>query len=262
MRLDLPAAMPSSAPLLRSFFEGADSNRAARSSASAAPPADEAPKSTVTIVDGRLVVKSPGGTVLVRGEPSKVAKKPAPAAPFAISSLPQDVHERIAGMLFKEFSDSLSEALGQARHSREELENAAATADSAAATADSAAGGSNEVDMSGVFSAIKSLSRWVSISSMYRATFRRFYVSAVFRAIVHEATADTDADGVLMGVMFSGRSYSVERCSAEISHLSKIVSVGLKKRFTGGMQKLLVSAVAQFLAQTTAHRCKIDSSAH
>jgi hypothetical protein len=205
VRLDLPAAMPSSAPLLRSFFEGADSNRAARSSASAAPPADEAPKSTVTIVDGRLVVKSPGGTVLVRGEPSKVAKKPAPAAPFAISSLPQDVHERIAGMLFKEFSDSLSEALGQARHSREELENAAATADSAAATADSAAatadsaaGGSNEVDMSGVFSAIKSLSRWVSISSMYRATFRRFYVSAVFRAIVHEAMADTDADGVLM----------------------------------------------------------------
>jgi hypothetical protein len=253
--------MPSSAPLLRSFFEGADSNRAARNSASAAAPADEAPKSTVTIVDGRLVVKSSSGTVLVRGEPSKVAKKPAPAAkkpapaaPFAISSLPQDVHERIAGMLFKEFSDSLSEALGQARHSREELENAAATADSAA-------GGSNEVDMSGVFSAIKSLSRWVSISSMYRATFRRFYVSAVFRAIVHEATADTDADGVLMGVMFSGRSYSVERCSAEISHLSKIVSVGLKKRFTGGMQKLLVSAVAQSLAQTTSHRCNIDSSA-
>ena len=186
----------------------------------------------MVVVDGASAPKKKA-----KGEPidspaagAGAASANAPHA-FALSNLPADVHERIAATLFKQFSDALDEALRLAQGSLQEIEektfgesryklaqnfNAAALPDHTPEQRDEmyqqarlqeqqeqqAKEAALSTANTSTFAALKDLSRWVAIGRTYRETFRRFYVTAVFRAIVHDAQVEVDEDDLLTGVNF------------------------------------------------------------
>eukprot|EP01047_Picozoa_sp_COSAG01_P057618 COSAG01_NODE_6683_length_3545_cov_2.152351_2_plen_154_part_00 len=98
----------------------------------------------------------------------------------------------------------------------------------------------SEVDTTALSQARKTLASVASVNRACRVTFRRYYITAVFRNVVHEAEVRvSEADGVLSGINFKRQDLSVSQCASEITNLLTIVTDPSKIRFTGGLSKLL-----------------------
>ena len=116
-------------------------------------------------------------------------------------------------MSFARFADELDKALAASK------EAASKVADKSASLSGQRMGPSwgrnreqHEVDMSGVFDSLKDLRQFVGVSKAVREVFRPYFVTAVFRAIVHDAKVNIDEDdGTLKGVTFAGEEITVEQ---------------------------------------------------
>ena len=178
----------------------------------------------------------------------------SPADLFDFENLPDDTRQRIAAMLFDQFTQALASA------------RAASVVEVTDAQALLAGGGAVSTEDMADMRLV--LGRCATVSRAGRDIFRPYYITAshtaprcppqsplplpvtaaltrtgaqaLFRSVVHEAEISvSDGDGILQGVTFAGRALSVDQCASEIGHLLRLVNHTAKVRFTGGTRELL-----------------------
>ena len=103
-----------------------------------------------------------------------------------------------------------------------------------------------QVDMRGVFEALQDMKKYVGVNRGVRDVFRPYFVTAVFRAIVHDSSLVIDEETeVLRGVKFNDKIMQIDDCAKEISELMTLAKAPTKIHFTGGGRQLMTVPLYQ-----------------
>ena len=142
-------------------------------------------------------------------------------------------------MSFAKFSAALSTALAASKVAREAVEGSTEFRQYSYQDRESP-------DMRGVFEALQDMKKYLGVSRSVRDVFRPYFVTAVFRAIVHDSSLVIDEEtNVLRGVKFGEKIMAVEDCAKEISELMTLAKAPTKIRFTGGGRQLMTVPLYQ-----------------
>ena len=148
-------------------------------------------------------------------------------------------------MSFAKFSAALSTALAASKVAREAVEGSTEFREYRWQE-DTVNDLSAQVDMRGVFDALKDLKKYLGVSRSVRDVFRPYFVTAVFRAIVHDSSLVIDEETeVLRGVQFNGKIMPIDDCAKEISELMTLAKAPTKIHFTGGGRQLMTVPLYQ-----------------
>ena len=148
-------------------------------------------------------------------------------------------------MSFAKFSAALSTALAASKVAREAVEGSTEFRQYRWQE-DNVNDLSAQVDMRGVFDALKDLKKYLGVSRSVRDVFRPYFITAVFRAIVHDSSLVIDEETeVLRGVKFNGKIMPIDECAKEISELMTLAKAPTKIRFTGGGRQLMTVPLYQ-----------------